>query len=104
MAKQRNAIYKTKQWAKVRKQVLELDHYECCRCNHSFFMSEEPKRLTRANYVHHIYPAKMFPQYIYQIYVNGHRNLVSLCFNCHEIIEGRVYSHKATYTNEERYD
>lgn len=107
MEKQRNAIYKTKQWDEVRKKVFKLDHYECVRCNHTVFHTDTPKKLTRPTLVHHIFEAEKYPQYKYDIYVEiggkTYRNLVSLCFDCHEEIHGRKKA-KEGFINEERYD
>lgn len=101
---QRNKIYKTKQWQILREQVFKLDHNECVRCNHTFFNDTGNKRRTIPVLVHHIYPAKEYPQYKYQIWVNGKRNLVSLCNDCHEIVEGRKKDPKLSFNNEERWD
>lgn len=101
---QRNKIYKTGRWKKIREDVFKLDHYECVRCNKTFFDKEGEKKCVKPYLVHHMYPAKDFPQYQYSIWVNGKRNLVSLCFNCHEIVEGRIHNPKEHFTNEERYD
>lgn len=102
---QRNKIYKNKKWKEVRELVLKLDHYQCQRCNHNMFSSKEPKRLTKAVLVHHIYSAETFPQYRYSMFVNGKRNLVSLCNDCHEIIHGRKKANNAVqFENEERFD
>lgn len=101
---QRNKIYKTAKWTKVREEVLKLDHFECQRCNHNIFKSDEPKRISKAVLVHHIYEAKDFPQYQYSIWVNGRRNLVSLCFDCHEIIHKRKRNRAIEFTTEERFD
>lgn len=99
---QRNKIYKTTNWKEVREQVLKLDNYECTRCNHKIFESNEPKKFTKAYLVHHRYNAKEFPQYVYSIYVNGERNLVSLCFDCHEQIHGRIFNDNAKKIREEK--
>lgn len=101
---QRNKIYKTSQWKKVREEVLKMDHYECQRCNHNMFHSKEPKKLTKAVLVHHIYYADKFPEYKYSIFVNGNRNLVSLCNDCHEQLHGRKFNPSVQFTTEERYD
>jgi len=102
---QRNKIYKTAQWYKTREDVFKLDHYECQRCNHNVFETGEPKKITKATLVHHRYHVDQFPQYKYSIYVNGERNLVSLCFNCHEQLHGRKHGTKeGEFVTEERYD
>lgn len=102
---QRNKIYKSTKWKKVREQVLRLDHYECQRCNLNMFDSKDVKKITKATLVHHIYLAEDYPEYKYSIYVNSKRNLVSLCFDCHEIIHGRKSeTKKDLFSTEERYD
>lgn len=107
MEKQRNEIYKTKQWKEIRKKVFKLDHYECVRCNHTLYDTDVPKKLTRPTLVHHIFEAKKYPQYKYDIWVEidgkTYRNLVSLCFDCHETIHGRKKA-KDGFINEERFD
>lgn len=101
---QRNKIYKTKEWLKLREEVFKLDHYECVRCNQTMFDKKGEKKLTKPVLVHHIYYVKDYPQYKYCIWVNGKRNLVSLCFDCHEEIHGRKYNPSEHFTNEERWD
>lgn len=101
---QRNKIYKTKQWKDIRQEVFNLDHNECVRCNHTLFYKKGEKTLTKPVLVHHIYPAKDYPQYQYQIWVNGKRNLVSLCNDCHEELHGRKFNPTEHFTNEERWD
>lgn len=102
---QRNKIYKSTKWKKVREQVLRLDHYECQRCNNNFFDSGDKKKVIKATLVHHVYLAEDYPEYKYSIYVNGKRNLVSLCFDCHEIIHGRKrLTTEEKFSTEERYD
>lgn len=101
---QRNKDYKTKEWRKIRAEVLKLDHYECQRCNQNMFDYKGPKKISRAVLVHHCLPLKDYPMYKYSIWVNGKRNLVSLCFDCHEVIEGRHKDRSEQFTTEERFD
>lgn len=101
---QRNKIYKNSEWKKVREKVLKMDNYECQRCNNKVFDSGEQRKFTKATLVHHIYLAEDFPQYKYSVFVNGKRNLVSLCFDCHEIIHGRKRNPSIHFATEERYD
>lgn len=114
---ERNKIYKGKAWEKTREAVLKLDKGLCQRCLGVY----KPKpgvqpRIKKAVLVHHHFPAKEYPQYKYSIYVKqGNqriRNLYSLCFECHEEIEGRrggKYSFRKKaqsddFTTEERWD
>lgn len=108
MEKQRNAIYKTKEWEKLREEVFKLDHNECVRCNNTIFDSGRPKRLVKPTVVHHIFEADKYPAFKYDIWVNingkVYRNLVSLCRDCHEEIHGRGKKAKDKFVNEERFD
>lgn len=86
-------FYKTKWWRHLRYYVLkELDHFECYDCNKKGI-------LEKARYVHHVNAVKEHPELALSIYFinkegKKERNLISLCFNCHEIREGRCYSQK----------
>ncbi|MFR6153331.1 MAG: HNH endonuclease [Faecalibacillus faecis] len=82
-----HAFYVSREWKDKRKEILERDHYECQRCKGLFVVKDKPiKRfkLTKAKYVHHILPMKEH----FDKALNDD-NLVSLCFHCHEIVEGR---------------
>lgn len=79
-------FYKLTDWLSIRIEVLKRDHYECQRCN-GRWKSDFPVRkvkLTKAKYVHHIKPLLKYPRLCID-----YDNLVSLCFQCHEIIEQR---------------
>lgn len=81
-----HAFYVLKEWKEKRKQILERDHNKCQRCLGNFKCGEPVKkiRLVDAKYVHHIIPLK--ENYDLALVDD---NLVSLCFDCHEIVEGR---------------
>lgn len=80
-------LYKTKQWEQVRAEQLEADHYECQRCKHCGIYKDLQGEIkyTRATLVHHHFKVRQFPEHVYKRYVNGVRNLYSLCETCHEI-------------------
>lgn len=80
-------IYKSSRWQKLRLEQLERDHYECQRCKHNgkYKNIDGLRRYTRATLVHHDFRVEQFPQYAYKPFVNGKRNLYSLCQSCHEI-------------------
>lgn len=88
-----HAFYVSKYWKSKRKEILERDHYECQRCKGTFIIESKPIKhitITKATCVHHIVPLK---DNFNLALVND--NLVSLCFNCHEIVEERAGGFKA---------
>ncbi|MPW26411.1 HNH endonuclease [Alkalibaculum sp. M08DMB] len=74
----------------LRPSALERDHYECQRCNHNWDSEQYPnkrkKTLTIAKTVHHIYSVEKYPEYAKELW-----NLVSLCYRCHNEVEGRAW-------------
>lgn len=115
---ERNAVYKQAVWKHVREQVLQMDKCKCQRCLGVYDPNpDRPKRLKQADLVHHHFPVKQYPQWKYSIYAEffdgkKQRNLFSLCFDCHEIVEGRrsdavlfqKHADETEFTNEERWD
>ena len=116
MATQSQKFYKTKAWQRVRQEVLKMDHGLCQRCLGKYIpIPNTAPKITKATVVHHALPAKQYPQYKLSIFVkqNGKRvrNLYSLCFNCHEEIEGRAHGamlkknkRRDDFITEERWD
>jgi len=80
-------IYKCSRWTKLRAEQLEHDHYECQRCKHVGKYRNVPgiAKYTKATLVHHEYRITKYPQFAYDRFVGGDRNLYSLCQMCHEI-------------------
>lgn len=82
-----HAFYVSREWKDKRIEILNRDHYECQRCKGNYVVESKPiKRIKikRAKYVHHIIPMKD----CFELALDDD-NLVSLCFECHEIVEGR---------------
>lgn len=115
----RNKDYKTKEWKKLREEVLKLDHYQCTRCGRIFSKKDietgYTKKRSDTPVIHHNFEKEKYPEYKYDIWVKVSetadsekivRNLVTLCFDCHEIIHKRKWHEKASegYRNEERFD
>ena len=72
-------FYNSKAWARVRAEVLKLDHYECQKC-------KAEGKFHRAEIVHHVHHLKDFPEMALDIYdADGNRNLVSVCKYHHEL-------------------
>ena len=105
---QRNKDYLSKKWKIARAQALELDKHLCQRCLGNFMPDGSERKMTKAVLVHHIFPLKKYPKYKYKLFVeiNGkkERNLISLCNDCHEIIEGRRNATPKGFNNIERFD
>lgn len=80
-----HAFYTWDRWKRLRRKVLELDHYECQHCRRRGVY-------TKANTVHHINEVKKIPALALSIYYSAggevRRNLISLCHECHEKAHG----------------
>ena len=82
-----HAFYVSREWKDKRIEILNRDHYECQRCKGNYVVESKPLKrikIKRAKYVHHIIPMKD----CFELALDDD-NLVSLCFECHEIVEGR---------------
>lgn len=85
-------FYKTREFMDLRQKVLNEFHHECADCL-------EKGRYTRAVLVHHEKEVRDRPDLaLSEWYVDGdgnrRRNLVPLCFNCHELRHNRAYHGK----------
>lgn len=82
----RHKFYIWTPWVNLRRQVLWLDHNECQRC-------KERGRYTLATMVHHVNHVEDRPDLALEIYCYDkagirHRNLISLCHDCHLLEHG----------------
>lgn len=82
------AFYKSQQWERKRKSVLQRDHYACQECRRK-------GRYCRANTVHHIRHLKDEPELALE-----DDNLESLCRDCHEAIHEKENRQKDFWTPE----
>ncbi len=83
----RKNFYNNRDWKHKRKEILKRDHYECQRCNgvwKSDYPIDKPK-LTTASVVHHVKDLAEYPALALD-----DDNLKSLCYDCHNIVEGRT--------------
>ncbi|MED1881078.1 HNH endonuclease [Brevibacillus borstelensis] len=74
--KRADQFYHSKEWQRVREQVLIRDHYLCQHCL-------KQKRVTKAEMVHHIHPLR---EHWHLRLVPS--NLISLCNACHNQVHG----------------
>lgn len=98
-------FYNSRYWRRLARAVIAEQNNECQRCK-SF------GRVGRAAIAHHFKPLRERPDLAYSRYYideqgNKQRQLVALCFACHEEIHGRVFKgnvgKRKGYTNEEKF-
>lgn len=99
-----NKFYTGYDWIALTHEVRKEQHNECQICR-------ENGKYRRARIVHHVKQLRKHPELAYsKTYTdeNGkvHRQLLCLCFDCHEIVHGRdvYYSAKPKgFFNEEKW-
>jgi 5-methylcytosine-specific restriction protein A len=79
-----NPFYLSSAWQRKRKQILQRDHHECVYCT-------QQGRHSRSVIVHHIMHLDEHPELALSDYYIGtdgvqHRQLVSVCRECHETV------------------
>ena len=77
-------FYVSKEWRRLRKQILRDDKAECFHCRAKGFYS-------KANTVHHINYLRIHPELaLSRMYVDDEgitkRNLICVCRECHETV------------------
>jgi len=81
-------FYRLSQWKTVRRKTLEADKRECQHCKAKGFYSP-------AEVVHHVRHLEDYPELgldaEYEENGQKHRNLISLCRDCHEREHGRNF-------------
>ena len=93
-------FYKSKQWLKLRQQVVREAHNECVLCKRKGIIRPVDE-------VHHVQYVRSHPElalsrtYIY--HGVEHPNLLPLCHRCHDEIHGRFGHRKKKQVNEERW-
>lgn len=98
-------FYNSRAWRQLAREVKQAQNSECQRC-------KARGRYTPAKIVHHVQHLRDRPDLAYSRFYldekgNKHRQLVALCFPCHEEAHGRVFKGNAGkhsgYTNEEKF-
>ena len=78
MCKVTNPFYNSKRWKRKREAVLKRDEYLCQEC-------KRYGKTTPATVVHHIFPLEQYPE----LRLND-KNLISLCYRCHEQMHNKM--------------
>lgn len=94
-------FYESKEWRRLRREVLKVDRYECQVCRAKGFY-------TKATVVHHINYIKLHPELALDRFYkddegNVKRNLISLCHLCHEHIHEWLQKEKEEPLTVERW-
>ena len=78
-------FYVSKEWRRLRKEVLEEYKHECQECKRKGFYK-------RANHVHHVQYVRKHPRYAlsktYEFQGVIRLNLIPVCHDCHERLHG----------------
>lgn len=92
-----NPFYLSKEWRRVRKEILQADKHECQKC-------KERGYYTRANHVHHVKHLEQYPSLALEKHYTDdqgeHRQLISLCHPCHMEEHSYQYGGKEPLTEE----
>ncbi len=96
-------FYHSKWWKSLKKEVLREQHYECQLCLENGLLTI----LNDSSPVHHVNEVKNVPSLAlskFFIDENGKkkRQLISLCFECHNKIHNR-FCVKEKFMNEEKW-
>lgn len=94
-------FYKSKEWTRLRDEILEKHHNECQWC-------KEKGIISKADTVHHVQFVKKYPELALSRYYtyNGkqYNNLIPLCHDCHDKAHKRMkYKPKKKQVTEERW-
>lgn len=97
-----DSFYHWKDWERLRKEVLRMDHYECQIC-------KSRGRYRRADIVHHVKHLKDRPDLALSVWDGEERQLFSVCKRCHEELHPERtaqyrYGKKEKPLTEERWD
>lgn len=94
--KNMHRFYNSPAWKKLRKQVLDMDKRECQEC-------KAKGRYTKANTVHHVNHLEQYPELGLTVWLEGKRNLISVCPACHENLHDNRLQKPKEYITTERW-
>ena len=93
----RKKLYNSKTWKNIREIKMRDSNHECERCKS---LGETTGYHTgRQLDIHHIKPLEERPDLAYEL-----DNLMVVCKNCHNYLEGRHWKQKEKKWNDERWD
>ena len=86
-------FYRSWTWQRKRDEVLRHDKHECQHC-------KQRGRYRRAQMIHQGQALKKRPDLALDTWVDGVRQLVSLCNKCHEEVHGAAHAPRIPLTPE----
>ncbi|MGN1156190.1 MAG: HNH endonuclease [Agathobacter sp.] len=93
-------FYKSKEWIKLRNEILFESHYECAKC-------KARGKISKAVTVHHVQHVRKYPELaLSKTYIfkgKEYKNLIPLCHDCHDEEHERMKYKKKKHFNEERW-
>lgn len=90
----RKRFYKSRKWQRKRIDILQRDNYECQWCKQQ---GKVVSKYDTTLIVHHVTELKDRPDLKME-----DSNLITVCFNCHEIHHERIFNSKPKW-NDERW-
>lgn len=107
-------FYKSKEWIKLKEEVMKEQHYECQECLKSGILTtlvniENKEDNKRKLTVHHVQYVKNYPELalskFYYYKKIKYRNLIVVCFDCHNKLHHRFNykEYKKKFLNEEKW-
>lgn len=94
-------FYNSRTWRRKTKEIKAAQHNECQIC-------KARGRVAPADIVHHVKHLRQFPELaLKDYYIDEHgqrqRQLLCVCFNCHEKLHGRLGRKKQKFSNIEQW-
>lgn len=89
-----DTFYHSKYWRKIKREVLQEQHYECQHCKDKGKLTIVSEDIRKSGVVHHNKYVRDFPSLaLSKYYIDDkgikRRNLIVLCNECHEIVHDR---------------
>ena len=108
-------FYKSREWIRLKTQILKANHYECAECRRhgiiTRYDTDSEGHVRLLSTVHHVCHVRDHPELAlsryYKDYETGEMkpNLIPVCKPCHALLhpEKLHRENKGRYTNEERW-
>lgn len=102
-------FYKSKEFQRLREEVLKEQHFECQNCKKIGKLTIVAERFKKSGVVHHVIEVRKNPnlalsKYYFDRDGKKQKQLIVLCNACHEKVHNRFEErNKPTFLNEEKW-